>query len=87
MSVKIAVGSDFGLALCTHLGLPVNKVNANVVLNTGSDEIMSASVEMYLDADDIIAIGEHMKDVQRLKHGSGVVVRKTCVYDSKGVNA
>lgn len=54
---NVITGRDFGRALCGHFGLPSNQVGNDIRVNTGSAEVMSVSLTLFLTPADLIGIG------------------------------
>lgn len=56
----ITTGLDFGRAFCDHFGLPQDQVQYGIQMQTGANEIFTATAIIALAADDLAAIAIRM---------------------------
>lgn len=54
-------GIDFSRALMEHLGLPPEKIDSDITLNTGANEVFGVTVKIMLNAGDMDAIAKRMR--------------------------
>lgn len=57
---QIVCGSTFTSALCEHFGLLTAKVDSEVTLHTGADEILGVTLRIALTPADLARIAERM---------------------------
>lgn len=59
---ELQTGRSFALAVADVLNLPKDRMLEDVHMQTGADSIITVRVEFFLNADDLAAIAQRMKD-------------------------
>lgn len=63
--MRMVVTNEFGLAVCKHFGLDENMVLQDIKINTEVDSVFSTTLTIALTADDLIGIGQLMKEQKK----------------------